>query len=189
MPYTVSEYNHSRPGFYADEGFPMIAAFGRFQDWDGVFSFAYTHTATIDPMRMESFFDIRNDTTKLAHMPACAAMFLRGDVLTARKTLLARLTPKMEGELLYKNLNAWRLATDAFGLDRLAPLVEEGGYLPCPDHNVPPNVPLENFRFYVERAREVWCHDTNLPPLYVESTAPSARHQRRASTVGQLLRP
>ncbi len=123
MPYTVSEYNHPRPNFYADEGFPMIAAFARVQNWDGVFSFAYAHSTAVDPARIEGFFDIRSDTTKLAHMPACAAMLLRGDVQTARTTLLARVTAKMEREFLYKSLSAWGLDAASFGIDRLAPLV------------------------------------------------------------------
>ena len=41
-------------------------------------------------------------------------------------------------------------------IDRLAPLVEEGGYIPTPDHRVPPDVPLENYLFYLERAKAVW---------------------------------
>jgi hypothetical protein len=41
-------------------------------------------------------------------------------------------------------------------IDRLAPLVEEGGYIPTPDHRVPPDVPLENYLYYLERAKSVW---------------------------------
>ncbi len=39
---------------------------------------------------------------------------------------------------------------------RLAPLVEEGGYIPLPDHRVPPDVPLANYIFYLEEAKRVW---------------------------------
>jgi uroporphyrinogen decarboxylase len=39
---------------------------------------------------------------------------------------------------------------------RLAPLVEEGGYIPFCDHLVPPDVPFENYLFYLELARSVW---------------------------------
>ncbi|MBI4027370.1 MAG: hypothetical protein HY360_20460 [Verrucomicrobia bacterium] len=39
---------------------------------------------------------------------------------------------------------------------RLAPLVEEGGYIPTTDHAVPPNVPLQNYRHYIHEARRVW---------------------------------
>jgi uroporphyrinogen decarboxylase len=49
---------------------------------------------------------------------------------------------------------------------RLAPLVEEGGYIPMPDHRVPPDVPLENYLFYLETARKIWGKNTNLKPLY-----------------------
>ncbi|GMV37184.1 MAG: hypothetical protein AMXMBFR61_16920 [Fimbriimonadales bacterium] len=41
-------------------------------------------------------------------------------------------------------------------VERLAPLVEEGGYIPTPDHRVPPDVPLENYVFYIEEAKRVW---------------------------------
>ncbi|MEX1088402.1 MAG: uroporphyrinogen decarboxylase family protein [Phycisphaeraceae bacterium] len=36
---------------------------------------------------------------------------------------------------------------------RLAPVVEEGGFIPFPDHRVPPDVPLENYMHYLKTAR------------------------------------
>lgn len=48
---------------------------------------------------------------------------------------------------------------------RLAPLVEEGGYIGFCDHRVPPDVPLQNYRFYLEKVREIWGHEVNLPPM------------------------
>jgi len=50
-------------------------------------------------------------------------MFMRGDVKTARETFLARISPKMERETIYRKLNTWSLNTSDFGLDRLTPLV------------------------------------------------------------------
>lgn len=50
-------------------------------------------------------------------------MFLRGDVQPARKTFLAKISPRMERESLYKKLNGWSLDTAHFGLDRLTPLI------------------------------------------------------------------
>lgn len=41
-------------------------------------------------------------------------------------------------------------------VDRLAPLVEAGGYIPTPDHRVPPDVPLDNYLFYLDEAKRVW---------------------------------
>lgn len=39
---------------------------------------------------------------------------------------------------------------------RLAPLVEEGGYVPMPDHRVPPDVPYQNYLHYLRTARRIW---------------------------------
>jgi hypothetical protein len=41
-------------------------------------------------------------------------------------------------------------------VERLAPLVEEGGFIPLPDHRVPPDVPLANYKHYLRAARRVW---------------------------------
>lgn len=57
-------------------------------------------------------------------------------------------------------------------VERLAPLVEEGGYIPTPDHRVPPDVPLSNYLFYLNEARRCW--GKNLPdlrPMGVEEMA------------------
>jgi uroporphyrinogen decarboxylase len=48
---------------------------------------------------------------------------------------------------------------------RLAPLVEEGGYIGFCDHRVPPDVPLENYLFFLQKVREIWAHGLNLRPL------------------------
>jgi uroporphyrinogen decarboxylase len=47
---------------------------------------------------------------------------------------------------------------------RLTPLVEEGGFIPTPDHRVPPDVSLANYRFYCEEARRIWGRGVNLKP-------------------------
>jgi len=50
---------------------------------------------------------------------------------------------------------------------RLAPLVEDGGYIPFCDHRVPPDVPLANYMHYLAVARRVWGRGVNLKPLGV----------------------
>ncbi len=50
-------------------------------------------------------------------------------------------------------------------VQRLAPLVEEGGYIGFCDHRVPPDVPLENYLYYLEQVRTIWGHGTNLRPM------------------------
>ncbi len=51
-------------------------------------------------------------------------------------------------------------------VDRLAPLVEEGGFIPLPDHRVPPDVPFENYKHYLRAARRVWGRNaSSLKPV------------------------
>jgi len=40
-------------------------------------------------------------------------------------------------------------------LERLHPLVERGGYLPCVDHRVPPDVTYENYLYYLEKKKAI----------------------------------
>ncbi|VBB05763.1 uroporphyrinogen decarboxylase (uro-d) [Lucifera butyrica] len=39
--------------------------------------------------------------------------------------------------------------------ERIMPVIKQGGYLPCNDHQVPPDAPLENYKYYIKRLREV----------------------------------
>lgn len=117
MAYTVSEYNHPAPNVYAAEGFPMIAAVGALQGWDGIFSFTYSHSTDFEPRKITSFFDIKSDPAKLAHMPACAGLFLRGDTAAAKKLLTAPLSRKAERTRLHETMSAWTLNADQLGLD------------------------------------------------------------------------
>ncbi len=121
--FTVSEYNHPAPNVYAAEGFPMIAAFAAFQAWDGIFNFTYSHNTEFEPQRVHSYFDIKGDPTRLVHMPACAAMFLRGDVAPARQAVLVPVACKAERELLHETLSAWKITADGFGADERLSLV------------------------------------------------------------------
>jgi len=57
---------------------------------------------------------------------------------------------------------------------RLAPLVEEGGYIGFCDHRVPPDVPLENYLHYLRAVRHVWGHDCNLKPMAQFELVPRA---------------
>ena len=50
-------------------------------------------------------------------------------------------------------------------IHRLTPLVEEGGFIGFCDHRVPPDVPLENYMYYLETIREVWARNLDLKPM------------------------
>lgn len=41
-------------------------------------------------------------------------------------------------------------------IERLKPIVELGGYIPCPDHRIPPDAIWENVQYYCERFRKVF---------------------------------
>lgn len=47
-------------------------------------------------------------------------------------------------------------AAVAAEVERLRPLVELGGYIPCPDHRIPPDAKWDNVRYYCDRMREVF---------------------------------
>jgi hypothetical protein len=115
-PYTLSEYNHPAPNFYAAEGFPMVAAFGAFQGWAGIYLFSYAHNREFELQRVQGYFDIKADPTRLIHLPACAAMFLRGDVAGAKKVLRAPLDPGREQAILRESLNPRLLNSGQLGL-------------------------------------------------------------------------
>lgn len=55
-----------------------------------------------------------------------------------------------------KHILAQSYAAIDHEIERLAPLVAEGGYMPLCDHRVPPDVPLAHYRYFLERARAVW---------------------------------
>lgn len=50
-------------------------------------------------------------------------------------------------------------------IDRLTPVVEEGGFIPFADHRVPPDVPLAHYLHYLMRVRETWGRGVNLPAM------------------------
>lgn len=48
-----------------------------------------------------------------------------------------------------------RAAIDA-EIERLRPLVDLGGYIPCPDHRIPPDALWDNVCHYCDRMRKVF---------------------------------
>ena len=40
-PFTVSEVNEPFPSDYEAEMIPLLASYGAFQDWDGIFIYAF----------------------------------------------------------------------------------------------------------------------------------------------------
>jgi hypothetical protein len=87
-PYTVSEVNHPFPNQFACEGIPILAAYARFLDWDGVVWYSFEQKK--DP-NWQSYvgdpFDMSLDPVKMPQIAAGALMFVRGDLDPARQTV------------------------------------------------------------------------------------------------------
>lgn len=87
-PYTVSEVNDPFPNPWASEGIPILAAYGDFQDWDGIFWYTFEPKASSDwKPYVGDPFDISLDPVKMPQLAAGALMFLRSDVSPARSTV------------------------------------------------------------------------------------------------------
>jgi len=55
-----------------------------------------------------------------------------------------------------KKVFAYDYAAIDAEIERLRPLVELGGYIPCPDHRIPPDAKWENVQYYCERMRIIF---------------------------------
>jgi hypothetical protein len=87
-PFTVSEVNEPFPSDYESEMIPLLASYGAFQDWDGIFIYAFEPklSGQWQPV-VGDHFDISQDPVKIAQMPVGALLFLRHDVAAARRTI------------------------------------------------------------------------------------------------------
>lgn len=85
-PYTVSEVNEPFPNDYANEGIPILAAYGDLQDWDAIMW--YTFEPKQDPAwkpYVGDPFDISLDPVKMPELAAGALLFLRADAEKAKQ--------------------------------------------------------------------------------------------------------
>jgi len=55
-----------------------------------------------------------------------------------------------------KNVFALDYAAIDRELERLKPLIELGGYIPCPDHRIPPEAKWENVQYYCEQFKKMF---------------------------------
>jgi hypothetical protein len=87
-PFTVSEVNEPFPNDYQAEMIPILAAYGAFQDWDGIFIYTFEPKVSGSwEAAVGDHFDLAEDPVKIAQMPVGALLFLRHDVEAARKTI------------------------------------------------------------------------------------------------------
>ncbi len=115
LPYTVTEYNHAAPNRYEAEGFPLIAVYGSFQAWDGIFEFAYSHGSNWETDHFHGFFDVAGHMLKLAQFPACADLFLNRRVPPPPRLAAVRLPLEQRLAMIsvdFRGINALQGAAD-----------------------------------------------------------------------------
>lgn len=93
MPFFVTEFDFAAPNIHRLHGPALFAAYAAFQEWDGVYQFAYAHSGKVmfDLNAAGHYFDLSRDPAKaLAHKLA-ARIFLYGEIKPAPATVA--LTP------------------------------------------------------------------------------------------------
>lgn len=140
-PYTVSEYNHPYPNLYGAEGFPMLASMAGFQNWSGIFIFAWSHSKNFSVEETPSFFDIKGNSVQLVHMPACFNMFVRGDVKNANDVpnatkVVYAVTDAQEREIYGKAASGYSRSLASIGFCDENPLLTSVG-VRLSDLNIP----------------------------------------------------
>ena len=66
----------------------MMAALGAFQDWSGLIQFSWILNTDFDRNYVWPHFDMCSAPQKLVHLPACYAMFVRGDVRRGKDNIV-----------------------------------------------------------------------------------------------------
>ena len=111
-PFTVSEYDHPAPSEYAAESIPVIFSFAAWQDWDGIFLFAYDYEGQgLDSDHITGYFDQVSHPGKLGFYPAAAQMFLQGTGTHAASEASVSVPADQVPALTAKRALAWDVAT------------------------------------------------------------------------------
>ena len=82
-PFIVSETSSPYPNWYGAEFNPFMRALAALQDWGAVITHSWNNDVDPAPDHTTYFFSYAGRTDCLAHFPAMAAIFLRGDVKPA----------------------------------------------------------------------------------------------------------
>ena len=145
-PFTCSEYDHPYPNLYNAEGNLMLAAVAAFQDWSATFQFAWSHGDSYERDEASSFFDMCANQTKMAHLPACYAMFVRGDVKSGPGEFVyaPEMTEAQEMKIMNGSLSGYhRSIASGLGLDKSLALAVYSG-VELADLNLPKSDALKN---------------------------------------------
>lgn len=95
LPYTVTEFNYTFPNRYRAEAGPLFGAYAAFQDWDGIWRFAYNGGLVnhlTEPSSIVSFNSSNDPVATLADR-LIALLFLRGDVRPSENLIAFEINP------------------------------------------------------------------------------------------------
>lgn len=95
LPFMVTEYDFASPNVHRLHGPALFAAYAAFQEWNGVFQFAYSHNRArlFNPQAVDHFFDLTCDPAKSLACKLGAKIFLYGKIKPAARTV-ALVPPK-----------------------------------------------------------------------------------------------
>jgi len=154
-PFAVTEVNHPQPSEYLSEMIPILAAYGAFQDWDGIFFYTFEpklrgawQAMLADP------FDITVDPVRVAQLPAGALLFLR-DVRPAARVVERRYSSEQVNESMRLPESEMPYFTPGFPLS--IPL-RHGSRVRCLDCDAAPMPADDPAGPYVSDTRELAWH-------------------------------
>ena len=158
LPYICTEYNEAAPNPYSAETFPLICAYAAFQDWDGIFAFAYSHR-TDDWAKgyFPSFFDIDQHPAKMATLAASAALFLRGDVRPGAREIVSAVP--LETVIDTARAAGPRVGAEAFGVSALTAFLHRTGIRLAAAPDLPAAPTADGSKFTSDTGQLVWDTD------------------------------
>jgi hypothetical protein len=190
-PFTVSEVNEPNPNDYAGEMIPLLAAYGAFQDWDGVFFYTFEPKISGWQKFVTDPFDITLDPVKMVQMEAGALLFLRPDVKPAAKTELRTYSTEQINESMRLPESERPYFTPGFPLS--LPL-QHGSRVQCLDCEPTATFPAADTNRLVSDTGELawqvahgWGEATDEPVPGRSDTAKTAREYARPTEKGKGL--
>ena len=88
-PFTITEWNYSGPGRYRGVGGILTGCMASIQNWSGLWRFAYSHGSSMFKAHNATYFDLVADPLNQAADRASILLYLRGDLASAPKTIVA----------------------------------------------------------------------------------------------------
>jgi hypothetical protein len=125
-PFTVSEFNQPWPNRYAAEIDPTLAVFARFQDWDGLMHFAYSHGRGWDD-GVPNGFNLNGDWAKWVNFGQSAWLFRSGAIRAGTNPLAipVSLDQRLRHTRERRNGNVPAFLTSLYGYDPATAFVRQ----------------------------------------------------------------